>query len=86
MPMLNPPPPGEIILDIIQAKGWTVAECAEKLGTTSHNLLLIMSGQAGITPITALAMERQGWSDADHWMRMQASYDLAQARLREKAV
>ncbi len=63
-----------------------MTECAKKLGITSHNLSLIMNGQAGITPMTALAMERQGWSDADHWMRMQASYDLAQARLREKAV
>ena len=28
----------------------------------------------------ALALERIGWSNANFWMRMQANYDLAQAR------
>ena len=28
----------------------------------------------------ALALEDVGWGIADHWMRMQASYELAQAR------
>ena len=32
----------------------------------------------------ALALEYIGWGTADHWMRMQASYELAQAR-RERA-
>ncbi len=31
----------------------------------------------------ALALERMGWSNADHWVRMQGSYDLAQAWLRD---
>ena len=30
----------------------------------------------------ALALEDIGWGTADHWLRMQASYDLAQARRR----
>ena len=33
----------------------------------------------------ALALERIGWSDAEHWVRMQGSFELAQARLRETA-
>ena len=28
----------------------------------------------------ALALEALGWGTADHWMRMQASYELAEAR------
>ena len=28
----------------------------------------------------ALALEPVGWSNADHWMRLQADYDLAQER------
>ena len=28
----------------------------------------------------ALALEDIGWGTADHWMQMQASYELAQAR------
>ena len=32
----------------------------------------------------ALALEQIGWSNASFWMRLQASYELAQAR-RERA-
>ena len=28
----------------------------------------------------ALALEDIGWGTAEHWVRMQASYELAQAR------
>ena len=28
----------------------------------------------------ALALEAIGWGTAEHWMRMQASYEVAQAR------
>ena len=28
----------------------------------------------------ALALEEIGWGTAEHWMRMQASYELAHAR------
>ena len=28
----------------------------------------------------ALALENIGWGTADHWMRMQAAYELARAR------
>ena len=34
--------------------------------------------------LNAHQMERIGWSNADHWVRVQGSYDLAQARLRER--
>jgi len=28
----------------------------------------------------AIRLEKAGWSNADHWLRLQAAYDLAQAR------
>ena len=33
----------------------------------------------------ALALEGIGWGTAEHWMRMQASYELAQARRNQAA-
>ena len=39
-----------------------------------------MNAKAGVSPRVALALERIGWSDAGHWVRMQGAYDLAQAR------
>ena len=28
----------------------------------------------------AIRLEKAGWSKADHWLRLQTAYDLAQAR------
>jgi len=40
----------------------------------------VLNGHASVSAALALALERIGWGTADHWMRMQASYDLAQER------
>lgn len=42
-----------------------------------HTLSRILNGQAGISPEMAIRLEKAGWSNADHWMRVQAAYDLA---------
>ena len=84
MPMLNPAHPGEIVRECMEAKGWTVTECAAKLGVSRITLSRLLNGRAGVSTAMALALERIGWSNADHWVRMQGSYDLAQARLRER--
>ena len=39
-----------------------------------------LNGKAGVSANMALALEDIGWGTANHWMRMQASYELAQAR------
>ena len=84
MPMLNPAHPGEIVRECMQAEGWTVTECAVNLGVSRITLSRLLNGRAGVSTAMALALERIGWSNADHWVRMQGSYDLAQARLRER--
>ena len=85
MSMRNPSHPGELIRESIQAQGWTVAQCAEHLGVTRNTLSRLLNGHAGVSPMMALALERIGWSAAEHWVRMQGSFELAQARLRETA-
>lgn len=42
----------------------------------------LLSERIGISPTMVLALERIGWSNADHWM--QAAHDLAQERLKQK--
>ena len=69
----------------MEAEGWTVAECAGRLRVNRVTLSRLLNGRAGVSPTMALALEHIGWSSADHWIRMQGSYDLAQARLRESA-
>ena len=82
---LDPAHPGEIIREALEAKGWTVAECATRLGVTRNTLSRVLNGKAGVSPRLALALERIGWSDARHWMRMQGAYELALARRTESA-
>ena len=83
--MKNPPHPGGGIRYDIEAMGWTVAECAKRLGLPQATLSDLLSGKQAITPAIALALERLGWSNADTWMRLQAIYDLAQERRRQEA-
>ncbi len=83
--MYDPAHPGEIIRDAIEAEGWTVSDAASQLGVTRNTLSRVVNGRAGVSPRLALALERLGWSDAGHWVRMQGAYDLARARRAETA-
>ena len=84
--MANPPHPGETVrFDCVEAAGLTVTEAARRLGCSRPALSRILNGRAAISPEMALALEAQGWSNADFWMRRQAAYDLAQARRRAAA-
>jgi len=78
--MHDPAHPGEIIRETIEAKRWTVTHAAVRLGVTRHTLSRVLNGRASVSPRLALALERLGWSDAGHWLRMQGAYDLAHAR------
>ena len=84
MPMRNPAHPGEIVRECMESKGWTATECAAQLGVGRITLSQLLNGRTGVSTTMALALERTSWSNADHWVRMQGSYDLAQARLRER--
>lgn len=65
------------------ARAWTrsaVTETAAHLGFERGALSRLLNGNAGVSVNMALALEDLGWGTADHWMRMQASHELAQAR------
>lgn len=84
-PMLNPPHLGELIRESMDEIGWNVTETAARLGCERGTLSRLLNGKAGVSASMALALEDIGWGTADHWMRMQASYQLAQARRRRRA-
>ncbi len=79
-PMLNPPHLGELIRESMDDVGWNVTETAERLSCERGTLSRLLNGKAGVSANMALALEEIGWGTAEHWMRMQASYELAQAR------
>ena len=66
--------------DPLEEVGWTTQELADKLGVSRNTVSRLLNGRRGISPNIALSLERIGWSNAEFWMRMQATYDLATAR------
>ena len=79
-PMLKPPHLGELIRESMDDVGWNVTETAAHLGCERGTLSRLLNGKAGVSANMALALEDIGWGIAEHSMRMQASYELAQAR------
>ena len=79
-PMLSPPHLGELIRESMDDMGWSVTETAARLGCERGTLSRLLNGKAGVSANMALALEDIGWGTAEHWMRMQASYELAHAR------
>ncbi len=81
MPMKNPPHPGRSIKDAcLEPLGINITEGAKVLGVTRNTLSRVINGQNGISPDMAIRLEKAGWSKADHWLRLQTAYELAQAR------
>ena len=85
-PMFNPYHLGVIIADSMEGEGWDLAHLARQLNYDIRFLSRVVNGEIGVDENLANALEKIGWSTADHWMRMQASYELAQERLAKSAV
>ena len=64
----------------MEALELNVTEAAKVLGVARHTLSRVLNGQAGISPEMAIRLEMAGWSNAGTWTRLQANYELAQAR------
>ena len=80
MRMKNPPHPGTGLVEDFEALELTMAEAAKALGISRGHLYKLTKGEVGITADMAFRLEKVVGSTADHWVRLQASYDLAQVR------
>jgi len=79
--MLNPPHPGlSVKHDCIEALGLTVTRAAEVLGVTRQTLNDLVHCRKGISPEMAIRLDMAFGGGADTWIRLQAAYDLAEAR------
>ena len=87
MPMKSPPHPGHSIKDAcLGPLHLSVTDGAGVLGVARHTLSRVINGQAGISPEMAIRLEKAGWSNAGHWLRLQMAYDLSQARRHADAI
>ena len=85
MPMKNPSHPGRMIKADLEELGLSVAEAAKGLGVTRQQLYRVINCESAVSPDMAIRLEKAVGGDAGLWLRMQASYDLAQARLKKPA-
>jgi addiction module HigA family antidote len=87
MEMYNPPHPGETVReDCIRALGLSVTAAAKGLGISRQSLSEVLNGRNGISADMALRLELAGWSTAETWLRLQASYDLWHVRQRTESL
>ena len=88
MPMKNPPHPGDFIrTEIIHPAGLSVTAAAAALQVSRPQpLSSLLNRKADLSGDMALRIEKAFGVRMDTLMRMQASYDIAETRKREKQI
>ena len=82
--MKNPAHPGGFIRhEIIEPLELSVTAAAKILGVTRATLSTLLNERSHLSPEMALRIEKAFGVSMDTLMRMQNSYDIAQARKRE---
>ena len=84
----NPHPshPGEILSGIyLSQMGWSQTRLAEELGCAHRKVNEIVNGKRAISPEFALDLEAVLNTEAEMWVRLQAEFDLHQARKKRDA-
>jgi len=84
--MKNPPHPGRLVREEIDALGLSVAQAAQGLGVTRQQLYRVIKGECCISPEMAVRLEKGIGSSAATWLRMQMNYDLAKLNERASAI
>jgi antitoxin HigA-1 len=77
---------GFIRRQIIEPLKLTVTDAAQALGVTRQALNNLLNEKAALTAEMALRIEKAFGPSAEHLMRMQLAYDMAQARRREATI
>jgi antitoxin HigA-1 len=81
--MKNPAHPGGFMKsEIVEALGLSVTDAAKALGVTRPALSALLNERAALSSEMALRIEKAFGVSMDTLMRMQNSYDIAQARRR----
>ena len=74
-------PPGESIVDILEERGWSQSELAQRLGYTEKHVSLLVNGKVALSMDAALRLEHVLGSTADFWLALETNYQKHNARL-----
>jgi len=84
--MHSPPHIGEFVQEIIEGYDLTISSCARILGVTRQALSALVNCHSGLSPEMALRIEKAFGVKMDTLLRMQANYEIAEARKRENTI
>lgn len=79
----NPAPlhPGKVLAEVYMAEmGLNQSDLAQMCGCAARKINEIVNGKRGISPSFAITLEKTLGTSAEMWVRMQADYDLWEAR------
>lgn len=76
--------PGDAIADLLSERDWTQVQLAERLGYTTKQISLLINGKVPINEEIALKLERVMGGTAAFWLRYEAQYRAALARIEEE--
>ena len=79
-------PGGFVKHEILKPLGLSVTEAADALGVTRPALSALLNERAHLSPEMAIRIEKAFGVSMETLMRMQNSYDIAQARKREAEI
>ena len=77
-----PIPPGEILLEELQARNMTQKELAVRLGRPPQAINEIIKGKKAITSDTAVGLESVLGIEAQYWANLERDYQMVLARIR----
>jgi addiction module HigA family antidote len=78
IPKYGPPThPGEMLMEeFLKPLKMTQSELAERLGVSYPRVNELIHGKRGITPDTALRLEKLFGMEAEFWLNLQLAWDL----------
>lgn len=72
----QPIPPGEILKEELDARGWTQGDFAEITGKPLQSINAIIAGKKAITPETAILFSEALGTSPEFWLNLESAYRL----------
>lgn len=76
-------PPGDTLLETIEYKGISQSDLAKHMGRPLKTINEIIQGKAGITPETAIQLERTLDISTGFWLEREKNYRLELAEIED---
>lgn len=73
-------PPGDIIKEELEARGWTQTDLAEIIGKSARLVNEVIMGKRAVTPDTARTLADAFGTSAQFWMNLESAYQLSKLK------